>query len=197
MGRHVDDLWGIPIVQLRRPALRSAAWRVKRAIDVVASSVLLVLASPVLLTCAIGVRLSSPGPILFRQKRVGQHGELFELLKFRSMRMNDDSDTMWSGAEEDLMTGFGRFMRRTGIDELPQLWNVLRGEMSLVGPRPSGRTSPIGSASRWTAMRTGTAFRSGSPDGHRCTASGATARSRTVQRSTTTTSSSGRCGTTW
>ena len=108
----------------------------KRAIDVAAASVLLVLASPVLLACAIGVRISSPGPTLFKQKRVGQHGELFELLKFRSMRENDNSDTNWSGTDQDLMTGFGRFMRRTGIDELPQLWNVLRGEMSLVGPRP-------------------------------------------------------------
>jgi exopolysaccharide biosynthesis polyprenyl glycosylphosphotransferase len=136
VGRQVDDLWGIPVVRLRRSALRSAAWHAKIAIDMVAASLLLCLASPVMAVCAAGVRLSSPGPILFRQKRVGQHGQIFELLKFRSMRENDGSETSWSGTAEDLMTGFGRLMRRTGIDELPQLFNVLRREMSLVGPRP-------------------------------------------------------------
>ncbi len=135
-GGHVDDIWGIPLVQLRRSALRSLAWRVKRAVDVVASSVLIVLSSPVMLACAAGVRLSGPGPILFRQKRVGQRGEIFELLKFRSMQQNNASDTQWSASGGDLLTPFGKFMRKTGIDELPQLFNVLSGSMSLVGPRP-------------------------------------------------------------
>jgi exopolysaccharide biosynthesis polyprenyl glycosylphosphotransferase len=134
--RGADDVWGIPLIHLRRSALRSVAWRLKRVLDVVASSLLIMAFSPVMLACVIGVRLSSPGPVLFRQKRVGQRGELFELLKFRSMRENDASDTQWSSSEGDLMTPFGRFMRKTGIDELPQLFNVLSGAMSLVGPRP-------------------------------------------------------------
>jgi exopolysaccharide biosynthesis polyprenyl glycosylphosphotransferase len=135
-GGHVDDIWGMPIVQLRRSALRSLAWRGKRALDVIASSLLIVISSPIMLACVIGVRLSGRGPILFRQKRVGQRGELFELLKFRSMRQNDLSDTQWSASGGDLLTPFGKFMRKTGIDELPQLFNVLAGSMSLVGPRP-------------------------------------------------------------
>jgi exopolysaccharide biosynthesis polyprenyl glycosylphosphotransferase len=135
-GRRVEDVWGITLVRLRRSALRGAAWRAKRASDLVLASVLTLLAAPIMLVCALGVRLSSSGPILFRQKRVGQRGELFELLKFRSMRINDDSETQWSASDGELMTGFGKLMRKTGVDELPQLFNVLRGEMSLVGPRP-------------------------------------------------------------
>ena len=85
---------------------------------------------------ALAVRLSSPGPILFRQKRVGQHGELFEMLKFRTLLVNDDSDTTWSVADDDRRTLIGRVLRHTHLDELPQLLNVLSGDMTLVGPRP-------------------------------------------------------------
>jgi len=135
-GALTDDLWGIPLRRLGRTALRTAAWRIKRVSDVVVGSLGLVITSPLFLFGAIAVRLSSPGPIFFRQKRVGRRGEVFELLKFRTMRENDDSDTAWSVAEDDRVTRIGRFLRRTGIDELPQLVNVLKGEMSLVGPRP-------------------------------------------------------------
>jgi lipopolysaccharide/colanic/teichoic acid biosynthesis glycosyltransferase len=82
------------------------------------------------------VRLSSPGPILFKQRRIGQRGEVFELLKFRTLSVNQDSDTTWSVSEDERRTAVGRLMRMLSIDELPQLVNVLRGEMSLVGPRP-------------------------------------------------------------
>ncbi len=136
VGGRMDDIWGIPLVHLRRSALRGLAWRAKRALDVLAASTLILLAAPVMLACVVGVRLSSPGPVLFRQKRVGQRGELFELLKFRSMRINDRSDTQWSSDDAELLTPFGRLIRRTGMDELPQLFNVLAGSMSLVGPRP-------------------------------------------------------------
>jgi exopolysaccharide biosynthesis polyprenyl glycosylphosphotransferase len=135
-GRYTDDVWGIPLIRLRRSALRSAAWRTKRAVDLVVGSLLLVLASPLFVGAALAIRLSSPGPIFFRQKRVGQRGVPFELLKFRTLRQNDDSDTTWSVAEDQRRTAIGAFLRRTGLDELPQLINVLRGEMSLVGPRP-------------------------------------------------------------
>ncbi len=85
---------------------------------------------------ALAVKFSSPGSILFRQRRVGQDGHEFELLKFRTLRHNDESDTQWSVIGDTRLTAIGRFLRRTSLDELPQLWNVLRGDMSLIGPRP-------------------------------------------------------------
>ena len=133
---NVDDLWGIPVVQLRRPTTRARNQLVKRCFDVVAASVLLVIAAPLMLLIALGVRLSGPGPILFRQKRVGLDGTLFEIMKFRSMHEIQDSDTRWSVGDDDGITRIGRILRATSLDELPQLFNVLRGDMSLVGPRP-------------------------------------------------------------
>src|SRR5436190_766913 len=135
-GAAVDDVCGIPLFHLRRPALRSAARLEKRAFDLVGSSLLLLVTAPLLAIAAIAVRLSSPGPVLFRQKRVGLNGQLFEIIKFRTMYVNDDSDTTWFAGENDRVTSVGHILRMTSIDELPQLFNVLRGEMSLVGPRP-------------------------------------------------------------
>ncbi len=97
---------------------------------------LLVVTAPLLGGGAVAVRLSSPGPILFRQRRVGRNGRVFELLKLRTMHVNDDADRLWSVAGDPRVTRAGRILRKTGLDELPQLVNVLRGEMSLVGPRP-------------------------------------------------------------
>lgn len=135
-GPFTDDLWGIPLVRLRRSALRTVAWRTKRAFDLTFGSLLLVATAPVFLVAALAVRLSSPGPIFFRQERLGQRGEIFQLLKFRTLRVNKDADTTWSVAEDGRRTKVGRLMRKLSLDELPQLINVLRGEMSLVGPRP-------------------------------------------------------------
>jgi exopolysaccharide biosynthesis polyprenyl glycosylphosphotransferase len=136
-GPSTDELWGFPLVHLRRTAHRGAAWRAKRAFDVVVASTALVLTAPLSLACAVAVRLTSPGPVLFRQKRVGQFGQPIEILKFRTMRMNDDSDTTWSVThDDDRVTSAGRLLRPTHLDELPQLLNVLRGQMSIVGPRP-------------------------------------------------------------
>jgi lipopolysaccharide/colanic/teichoic acid biosynthesis glycosyltransferase len=104
-------------------------------VDVVSAGLLLAVSSPLLALLAVAVRLSSPGPILFRQRRIGQHGHEFELLKFRSMRLEHDGATAWKATDEHQTTA-GRWLRRTSLDELPQLWNVLRGDMSLVGPRP-------------------------------------------------------------
>jgi exopolysaccharide biosynthesis polyprenyl glycosylphosphotransferase len=131
-----DDLWGVQCVRLRRAALRSGAWAVKRVFDVVVSGLLLILSAPVLALAALAVRLSGRGPIFHRQARVGQHGDVFELLKFRTMHVNSDADTTWSVADDERRTAAGKILRRTGLDELPQLINVLRGDMSLVGPRP-------------------------------------------------------------
>jgi exopolysaccharide biosynthesis polyprenyl glycosylphosphotransferase len=135
-----EHVRGIPLYRLHRAAPHTRSWKTKRLFDVAVSSAMLVLAAPVMLVLAIAVRLSSAGPILFRQLRTGQHGRPFELLKFRSMRMNTDGDETWNVADDDRVTTIGKVMRRTGLDELPQLWNVLRGDMAMVGPRPERPT---------------------------------------------------------
>jgi exopolysaccharide biosynthesis polyprenyl glycosylphosphotransferase len=106
--------------------------------DVVLASVGLILLSPVLALVAIAVRLSSPGGALYHQERVGLNGRTFTVHKFRSMRQDAEAKTgaVWSKAGDPRVTRVGRFLRRTRLDELPQLWNVLRGDMSFVGPRP-------------------------------------------------------------
>ncbi|MCE7949272.1 MAG: sugar transferase [Chloroflexi bacterium CFX4] len=109
----------------------------KRAFDVVVSLAALILLSPLLIGAALAIKLGSPGPIFYRAVRVGRHGVPFKLYKFRSMIVN--ADRLGAGittANDARITGIGRFLRRTKLDELPQLINVLRGEMSLVGPRP-------------------------------------------------------------
>jgi exopolysaccharide biosynthesis polyprenyl glycosylphosphotransferase len=135
-GPTTEDLWGIPLHRLRRSALRTAAWRTKRATDIIGASLLLLVSSPAFAAAALTIWLSSRGPVFFRQNRVGQRGEIFGLLKFRTLRENEDSDTTWSVADDDRQTWIGKLLRRTSLDELPQLINILRGEMSLVGPRP-------------------------------------------------------------
>ena len=132
----IEQIWGIPVYRARRAALTTMSWRVKRFCDVVVSTVFLTMLAPLLGALALGVKLSSPGPILFRQVRVGQHGRPIEVLKFRSMKMNDDSDVKWTVDDDPRLTPIGRWLRRLSLDELPQLWNVLRGDMSLIGPRP-------------------------------------------------------------
>jgi sugar transferase (PEP-CTERM system associated) len=110
----------------------------KRAIDVAAGLFGLVVAAPLMALVAGAVKLSSPGPALYRQQRVGQHGRVFTVNKFRSMRQNAEAGTgaVWATKNDSRVTGVGRFIRRTRLDELPQLWNVFTGDMSLVGPRP-------------------------------------------------------------
>jgi exopolysaccharide biosynthesis polyprenyl glycosylphosphotransferase len=131
-----DDVWGIPLHPLRLRSMHCRAWRIKRGMDVVVSLTALIVGAPLFVLCMVAVRLSSSGPILFRQQRLGQNGRRFELLKFRTMHVNDDSDTAWSVLDDPRQTGVGRQLRRTNLDEMPQLWNVVRGDMSLVGPRP-------------------------------------------------------------
>ena len=139
MSRHpyVEELCGLPLVNVRRVPLDNAgAEIVKRIFDIAASLVLIVLTLPVMLAAALGTRLSSPGPVLFRQERIGKDKKPFYMLKFRSMRVNAQSDTAWTRDHDPRRTAWGAFMRRYSIDELPQLFNVLAGDMSLVGPRP-------------------------------------------------------------
>ncbi|HEU4356778.1 MAG TPA: sugar transferase [Actinomycetota bacterium] len=130
-----DDLRGIPLVHLRRPAFRALPRASKRVFDVVVSTFLLILLSPILLASAVAVKTTSAGPVLFRQLRVGKRGAPFEMLKFRTMTVDDASEPSWT-IEHHRVTKVGKVLRRTSIDELPQLFNVLRGDMSLVGPRP-------------------------------------------------------------
>ncbi len=134
---HFDNINGIPLWNLRRIPLDNWLYAFcKRATDILASGFGLLLLSPLLLVTAIGVKLSSPGPIFFRQERVGLNKKKFYMYKFRSMRVNDKQDTGWSTGTDSRRTKFGSFIRKCSIDELPQLWNVLVGDMSLVGPRP-------------------------------------------------------------
>ena len=132
-----DDLNGIPLLNIRRIPLDNWGHAfAKRLVDIVGSALILILASPLMLFCAIGVKLSSPGPVIFRQQRIGLNKKPFMMYKFRSMRINDREDTGWSQNEDDRKTKFGSFIRKYSLDEFPQFWNVLRGDMSLVGPRP-------------------------------------------------------------
>lgn len=109
----------------------------KRAFDIVFASVALVLLLPLLVLFALAVALTSPGGAFFRQVRVGRHGRPFNLLKFRSMRPGSEAlGQLTIGGRDPRITGVGHFLRRTKLDELPQLWNVLMGDMSVVGPRP-------------------------------------------------------------
>jgi sugar transferase (PEP-CTERM system associated) len=112
--------------------------RAKRVLDVVAAAAGLVLAAPLMAIVAVAVKLTSPGPVFYSQQRVGQNGRVFTIRKFRSMRVDAESVTgaVWATANDPRLTPIGRFLRSTRLDELPQLWNVLRDDMSLVGPRP-------------------------------------------------------------
>jgi len=133
----VDFLNGIPLFNLRHIPLDNMANAfMKRTMDIVGSLVLIILTSPLMLVAAIGVKLSSPGPILFKQARVGYGNKNFYMYKFRSMRVNARETTGWSTNTDPRRTRFGSFIRKYSIDELPQFFNVLKGDMSLIGPRP-------------------------------------------------------------
>jgi exopolysaccharide biosynthesis polyprenyl glycosylphosphotransferase len=129
---------GLPLIGIRRNRLRGQAAFLKRAIDLVAAVILSIVLSPLLLVLAIAIRLSSPGPVLFRQQRVGLNGAPFTLVKFRTMIRDAEAETgpVFAQPGDARRTAAGSFMRRFSLDELPQLYNILRGEMSLVGPRP-------------------------------------------------------------
>ena len=130
-----DDIWGIPLLRVRQAAFTAWTWHVKRAIEFTVAGCLLMITAPVMALAAVAIRVSSSGPILFRQPRIGQSGSEFEVLKFRTLPA-DHVDDSWNSEDDDYDDSIGRLLRRLSIDELPQLWNVLRGDMSLVGPRP-------------------------------------------------------------
>jgi Undecaprenyl-phosphate glucose phosphotransferase len=139
----VGELDGMPVLSYRESPLQGVGGAAKRAIDIVGSSVGLVLFSPIMLVAAIAVRRSGPGRIIFKQRRVSLGGQTFKIYKFRTMYDERDEagpapdlSPRWTSRDDPRITPVGRFLRRTSIDELPQLLNVLKGDMSLVGPRP-------------------------------------------------------------
>jgi exopolysaccharide biosynthesis polyprenyl glycosylphosphotransferase len=157
---HIDDVGGVPLIGLRGNSIVGFNWAMKRAFDLAFAAAVLFLLSPVFVLIALAVKLTSQGPVLFRQVRIGHNGRAFEFLKFRSMYVKNDAtvhqrytaDWIYGQVTPDgsaamqtavykiisdpRVTWVGRVLRRTSLDELPQFWNVLRGEMSVVGPRP-------------------------------------------------------------
>jgi putative colanic acid biosynthesis UDP-glucose lipid carrier transferase len=134
----MTEIAGLPVINLTESPLQGANAVVKTIEDVLLSSVILMLASPLMLIIALGVKLSSPGPVLYRQERVTWNGERFTMLKFRTMPVDAEaaSGPLWADRSQARTTPLGALLRRTSLDELPQFFNVLRGEMSIVGPRP-------------------------------------------------------------
>jgi len=133
----VDHIGSVPVIAVCETPFYGINGVLKRAMDVVISSLGLLVLWPLMLAIAIGVKLSSPGPVLFRQRRYGLDGKEIVVLKFRTMRVCEDGDVIEQARRDDpRVTAFGGFLRRTSLDELPQLFNVLAGSMSLVGPRP-------------------------------------------------------------
>jgi len=129
---------GLPVVTLQATPLYGWNQVLKRFTDIFFSLAILILLSPVMLVVSILIKLTSPGPIFYRQTRMGYDGRVFEMLKFRTMRVNAEEGTgaVWARADDPRRTPLGTILRRTSLDELPQFWNVLKGEMSIVGPRP-------------------------------------------------------------
>lgn len=144
----ITEFAGFPMLDLRAPALNDYQRLIKRVFDLLLGIISLIIFSPIMLTISIAIKLGSPGPILYRSQRLGENGRLFWMYKYRSMvtnadqkidsitKIDPDGNILYKTPNDPRITRVGRFIRRTSLDELPQLFNVLRGEMSLVGPRP-------------------------------------------------------------
>lgn len=136
---YTEDLNGLPVINIRHVPLTNTLNMVaKRAFDIVFGAIALVIFSPVLLVTALLIKCTSEGPVIFKQERVGLHNKPFQMYKFRTMELQKPSEEKkeWTTRDDPRVTKVGRVLRRTSIDELPQLFNVLLGDMSLVGPRP-------------------------------------------------------------
>ena len=136
---YTEDLMGLPVINIRYvPLTNTGNILIKRAVDIVGSLFGLAITSPIMLLSAIAVKLTSPGPVIFKQERVGLHNKTFNMYKFRSMEKQapGEEKKAWTVRNDPRVTPVGKFLRRTSLDELPQLFNILRGDMSLVGPRP-------------------------------------------------------------
>jgi exopolysaccharide biosynthesis polyprenyl glycosylphosphotransferase len=137
-GTETELVWGLPLTRLSRASYRTLTWRTKRLFDLAFAGLALVILSPLLAVCALAVRVEGGPGVIFRQERVGLDGRRFEILKFRSYKPTDEGESAvrWNIASDSGLGPVGRTMRKLSLDELPQLWNVVRGDMSLVGPRP-------------------------------------------------------------
>jgi exopolysaccharide biosynthesis polyprenyl glycosylphosphotransferase len=162
---HAAPVAGQPLIMVDYPSLEGYKGRLKRAFDLFGAMVLIVLSAPVLLFVALSVKASSPGPVLYRQERVGHGGRSFFMLKFRSMVVDADSDLeallakqgtagrpLFKVTDDPRITPIGRFLRKYSLDELPQFFNVLKGDMSLVGPRPQ-RPAEVKLYDEWASRR--------------------------------------------
>lgn len=136
---YTEDILGLPVINIRHvPLTNTFNAAVKRTMDIIGSVCGIIVASPVMLVACLFIKLTSPGPLIYKQERVGLHNKNFWMYKFRSMEVQPESaeKKAWTTKNDPRVTGVGKFMRRTSIDELPQLFNILKGDMSLVGPRP-------------------------------------------------------------
>ena len=132
----IGEFEGVPVLQLAETPFYGVDGLLKRVFDIVFGIAALIALTPVLIGIAIAVKRSSPGPALFKQVRYGLNGKRFEVYKFRSMVVNNDADTRQASRHDNRITKVGAFIRKTSLDELPQFWNVVKGDMSVVGPRP-------------------------------------------------------------
>ena len=136
---YTEDIMGLPVINIRYvPLSNTFNAIVKRAFDILCSSVGLIILSPLLLVICIIIKATSKGPLIFKQERVGFRNETFMMYKFRSMKVQDEAEEKkaWTVKDDPRVTKFGKFIRKTSLDELPQLVNILKGDMSIVGPRP-------------------------------------------------------------
>jgi exopolysaccharide biosynthesis polyprenyl glycosylphosphotransferase len=160
----LSDVDGLPMLTFTRTPSDLLAVAIKRTFDIAASSAVLLLLAPLLGLVALAIKLDSPGPVIFRQRRVGLNGHVFQILKFRSMHvdaevrlealraLNEVSGPVFKMSHDPRVTRVGRFIRKTSLDEFPQFWNVLRGDMSIVGPRPP-LPSEVRQYKRWQRRR--------------------------------------------
>ena len=136
---YTEDIQGLPVINIRYVPLNNTINNVvKRLVDIVGSAVGLIIASPIMIISAILIKATSKGPVIFAQERVGLHNKPFQMYKFRTMIEQSEAEEAkaWTTKDDPRVTGIGKFLRRTSLDELPQLFNILVGQMSLVGPRP-------------------------------------------------------------
>lgn len=136
---YTEDVLGLPVINIRYiPLNNTLNLFTKRVTDILGALLGIIVLSPVMLICAIAVKISSPGPVLYKQERIGLHNKPFKMYKFRSMRVQkaSEEEKAWTTKDDPRVTNVGRFLRKTSLDELPQLFNIVIGEMSLVGPRP-------------------------------------------------------------
>lgn len=136
---YTEDLSGLPVINIRRvPLTNTVNWIIKRIVDICGSLLAIIIFSPIMIIASVVIKLQDGGPVIFKQERVGLHNNTFKMYKFRTMIQQKESDEVkaWTVKGDPRVTPFGKFLRRTSLDEVPQFFNILKGDMSLIGPRP-------------------------------------------------------------